>query len=545
MAGRLSPRLRVGLLASFVALGLTLRAWGLAWGLHNANVSTRTHPDEWTVYWLFRWFDGSGSPNPCPSSQTSCFFDWGSVFPYLAYALHWLLTPLFWVLPANIFGSHADQYFVNAILAGRILSVLFSTATIVVTYRLASLAFGPVTGLVAALLVSVSGLLIQLAHFATPDSTTLFFMALSLLALLEAHRSPRTRSYVVAGVAIGAATGTEYHMGLLVLPLLAAWALTPDRRLGWLLGALASVVGTFIVLNPYALVDFPSFWGALVHSVRIRTVDSQIQYQNRWERYGPAWLFVVQYSLGYGVGYALTVWMLLGAAVAALRRRAVDWILLSWVLPYFVLVTLSPAKFMRYSAPLLIPLAILAARAAVEAFSGSIRLRRSLIVAAAAFALLYSVSYDAAYAGLFASTDPRLAAEQWAAQHVTPHSAVAFEQPPDGLVNLPLFMAADGLQTCFSQPARMDLIGTPYVALDDFALDEQAPGIGDDLTQFRAAVATGGQYRLAYEAHDTPTFLGMTFPIDGSPHDWRYPSHRVSVYELRAAPAIDPPGCLK
>jgi hypothetical protein len=578
VAGRLSPRTRLGLLAAIVGLGFLLRAWGLTWGLTNANVSTRTHPDEWTVYWLFRWFDGSGSLNPCPNSHTSCFFDWGMVFPYLAYGLHWLLTPLFWALPGHPFGSHVDQYYVHAVLAGRIVSVVLSTATIVVTYRLATMAFGPATGLLSALLVALSGLLIQLAHFATPDSTMLFFMSLGLLAVYVAYRSPGSQSFRLAGAVIGAAAGTEFHMALLVLPLFVAWRLANPRQTAWIVEALGFAAGLFVILNPYALIDFPSFLSALDHAVRIRTVDSQIQYQNRWDRYGPAWLFVVQYSLGYGVGYALTVWMLLGAGVALLRRRAADWILLSWVLPYFVLVTISPARFMRYSAPLLVPLAILAARAAVEASHRAFasrragsrssvpppdggRLRptarrlvtavdapgvsRTLLPAAIAFALLYSFTYDAAYAGLFASPDPRLAAESWAAQHVARRSEMAFEQVPDGLVNLPIFMAAAGVRECFADPARISLIGTPYIALDDFTLDEVAPGNGDDLPKFRAAVEDGSRYRLAYNAHDTPTFLGMTFPIDGSPHDWRYPSHHVAVYELRSLPTTDPPACIR
>jgi hypothetical protein len=546
VAGWLSSRrAHLSLLAAIVGIGLLARAWGLAWGLADGSVSSRTHPDEWTVYWLFRWFEGYGSLNPCPRPDTSCFFDWGTAFPYAAFVLHWLLMPVYWVLPASTFGAHADQFFVHAVLAGRLVSVIASTATILVAYRLAALAFGPATGLLAALLVSLSGLLIQLAHFATPDATTVFLMSLSLLATYHAYRSPGTRSFLIAGAAIGAATGSEYHMGLLILPLTVAWLLSPVHPARWLGAAAAAAAVTFLVLNPYVLVELPPFLGALEHSIRIRTVDSQIQYQNRWTRYGPAWLFVARYALGYGVGYALTIWMLFGAVVAALRRRAVDWILLSWIAPYFVLVTLSPAKFMRYSAPLLVPLAILGARAAVELATGSLRVRRVVLAAAMGFAVLYSATYDAAYAGLFASPDTRLAVERWTAQHVAPQSEIAFEQPADGLVNLPVFLADVDVRQCFAEPIRMSLMGTPYVALDDFALDEDVSGNGDDLTRFRAAVMDGGRYRLVYDAHYTPTFLGLSFPIDGSPHDWRYPSHHVALYELRSATTVDPTGCLK
>jgi Dolichyl-phosphate-mannose-protein mannosyltransferase len=541
---RLSHRAGTGILGAIVGIGLILRCWGLTWGLTDVkNVSSRAHPDEWTVYWLFRWFDGYHSLNPCPRASTSCFFDWGTGFPYLAYGMRWILTPVYWLLPSNLFGTHADLNFVHSVLAGRVVSVILSTATIVVAYRLARLAYGPMTGLLAALLVALSGLLIQLAHFATPDSTTGFFMSVSLLAIFLAYRSPGSRSFMLAGAAIGATVGTEFHMVVLAIPFCTAWFLTARREPRWLGFAVVSATATFFVLNPYILLNVPAFLSALEHTVRIRTIDSRIQYQNRWDRYGPAWLYVIRYALGYGIGYAFTIWLVLGTLVAAIRRRPIDWILLSWIVPYFLLVTLSPAKFMRYSAPLLVPLAILGAQAAVEVISGGLRVRRSFVAAALGFAILYSASYDAAYAGLFSSPEPRLVVERWAAAHLPPHADIGFEELPDGVLNLPYFMAGAGFRTCFSQPSRLALVGTPYIALDDYTLDEELPGSAAELTKFRAVVSHGSTYRLAYDVHYTPSFLGMTFPIDGSPHDWRYASHHVTLYELRANQQPDPRDC--
>jgi hypothetical protein len=540
---------RAGSLAAIVGIGLILRGWGLTWGLMDVkNVSSRAHPDEWTVYWLFRWFDGSHSLNPCPRPQgvqPSCFFDWGTTFPYLAYAMRWILTPVYWFLPSNLFGTHADLNFVHSVLAGRVISVILSTGTIIVAYRLAGLAYGPVTGLLAALLVALSGLLIQLAHFATPDSTTGFLMSISLLAILLAYRSPGTKSFVIAGAAIGATAGTEFHMVVLVFPFFAAWFLTTQREPRWLGFAGVSATATFFVLNPYILVNMPAFLVALEHTVRIRTIDSRVQYQNRWDRYGPGWLYVIRYALGYGIGYAFTIWLVLGALLAAVRRRPIDWILLSWIVPYFLLVTFSPAKFMRYSAPLLVPLAILGAQAAVEVLSGSLRVRRSVVAAALGFAVLYSASYDAAYAGLFSSPEPRLVVERWAAVHLSPNADIGFEELPDGVLNLPYFLAGAGFRPCFSQPSRMALVGTPYIALDDYTLDEELPGSAADLLKFRAVVSHGSTYRLAYEVHYTPSFLGMSFPIDSSPHDWRYASHHVMLYKLSANQQPDQSDCFR
>src|SRR5947209_1223101 len=82
------------ILGAVVATGLGFRLWGINWGLYNATVDQRPHPDEWVLYWLFRWFDEHHNLNPCPSfSHGQCFFDWGAVYPYLAYLAHAITLP--------------------------------------------------------------------------------------------------------------------------------------------------------------------------------------------------------------------------------------------------------------------------------------------------------------------------------------------------------------------------------------------------------------------------------------------------------------------
>src|SRR5438270_13358436 len=126
-------------LSAILLLGLGLRLWGIAWGLHNANVSRRPHPDEWVGYWVFRWFDAHQDLNPCPgpngSPHQQCFYDWGGPYLYLAYAVKAVVTPILTLLPHGSFGTHADPVFVRAALSGRVASVLTSTTTIAAVYR--------------------------------------------------------------------------------------------------------------------------------------------------------------------------------------------------------------------------------------------------------------------------------------------------------------------------------------------------------------------------------------------------------------------------
>lgn len=535
------PRyVRVAALTVILALALTLRLWGVAWGLHNATVSLRPHPDEWPIYWLFRWFRSGDALNPCPSAPGRCFFDWGMAFPYLGYLAHFLLQPILTALPLS-FGPKADPQFVWPTFESRIVSALLSTASVGVVYLLGRIAYGTVAGLIAALLLALATLSIQLGHFATPDSTTVFLVSLALLAGWRAVEHPSSGHFALAGGAAGLAAGSEYHMVLLAVPTLTAWLLAGGRP-SWLAAAGLAALGAFVVANPYALVEFPAFVTAGEHTVRIRTIESSTQYGDRFSSFGPAWSYVVRYALGYGIGWPMTMWTVLSVLWAAFRRTRADYFLLSWLLPYFVLVSVSPARFMRYSAPLLIPLVILAGRAAAEGFRTRGITAVSVTLAAAAVSA-YTVVYDAAYVGVFASPDTRATATAWVSQHASAGEYLGFPALPDGLLNLPYYADMAGYRPCIANYQARTIPAARYILFDTYTMEEHPRASDAEVAAFKHALSAGARYSLATRIRSVPTFLGITFSIAGSPHDWRYASHDILIYARRGAPRLPSPHC--
>jgi hypothetical protein len=528
-------------LAGIVALGFGLRVWGLTWGLYDSNVSRRPHPDEWSVFWLFRWFGSNHNLDPCPHSKTACFFDWGMAYPYLAYGVRFLITPFTALVPAGTFGRQVDMEFVWSVIAGRTTSLILSTATILVVYRLASEAFDCEVGLVAAVVAALSTLLVQLAHFATPDSMTTFLVTCTLLAAIRVYARPSAGRCATAGVLLGLSTGSENHMALLMVPLAAAWWMTSaSRRRRYIIVALACALGVYLVSSVYAIIHLSDFIAATEHTLRIRSVDSNLQYGDRWSVFGPSWLYVIRYPLGYGVGFALTAWMLAGTTWAVARRTKADWVLLSWLIVYFLLVSLSPAKFMRYSAPLLPVLAVFAGRVTIDLWRMSrawVRVTSAGVVLAAS---VISLVYNGAYLSLFSSTDPRLSAAQWLERRGPVGTDVEFDQLPNGLINLPYFFSVAGYRPCFSlfRPAALSN-PAPYIVTDNYDLEEHPRITQATVNSFHHVMQHDARYRLLLQVHHVPTFLGVTFSIDGSPHDWRYPSHVIAVYQK--APATSPP----
>ena len=56
-------------------------------------------------------------------------------------------------------------------------------------------------------------------------------------------------------------------------------------------------------------------------------------------------------------------------------------------------------------------------------------------------------------------------------------------------------------------------------------------------------LATSPDFTLVAVINDQPSFLGLSFPIGGSPHDWRYPAHEVTIYRRVAGRVVPSPYC--
>src|SRR5947209_615775 len=192
---------------------------------------------------------------------------------------------------------------------------------------------------------------------------------------------------------------------------------------------------------------------------------------------------------------------------------------------------------MRYSAPLLPVLVVFAGRLASDILAARIPGVRISAAVLAGVALLYSAVYDAAYVGLFASPDPRYVASQWLTSHAPAHAYVAYEQLPNGLINMPYFGTQHGFPPCFTQFDPKDLDGAQhYLVTDDYDLEEH-PRFSDSIvSRFRRTLTTTSTYTEVKNVHYVPSFLGLKFSIDGSPHDWRYPAHDVTIYAAQSKP---------
>ena len=286
-------------------------------------------------------------------------------------------------------------------------------------------------GLLAAGIFAVAFLPVFYSKLALNDVPTLAGVCLGLWGAAGILRNGRLRDYVWAGLGLGLACATKYTGGIVLLPIVAAavaqfaaggrtWAVRGIVIVG--VGALAS----FIAANPYALLDFSSFWDGVTHQSEASgdaagklglTQDSGYAYY--------------LWSFGWGLGWLPLLFAVGGAVRLAFDERRLLWILVPGILVFFAFMGSQERYFGRWLMPVFPFVCILAAYAAIEladwlgSFSPALR---PTLVAAAVVVLCGQGFVYSLHSGLVLSReDTRNIARDWMVLNVPTMTKIVVE----------------------------------------------------------------------------------------------------------------------
>lgn len=492
-------------------LAAVLRLTGLDWDDYN-----HYHPDERYIAWVatsvewpedwsgaldpyestfnpFYWPEGVESPGIQLDQGQPRRFAYGHLPLYLGVAFTRLMEgvgpilasrlPDSWLLTQDILNGAGWIEFRHITAAGRALTALFDVGTVLIVFLLGRALFNPAVGLVAAALLAVNVMHIQLAHFFTADPYLTFFVALAVyLLVLAAKQEPGNRRrpiYVlVASVAVGLAVGSKFSAILLVLPLAVAIYLDSGRtfwrRSLWLLAALLLAGLTFVVTNPFALLDWscqaitpavtigpikiPALsWGScylenvVLQGTMVRGVRD-VPFVRQYAGTVP-YLYFIEMQLRWGMGpllglaaFAGFAWFLylagrqalgkirlrrgelvgsLSEAIVAIGRP--ELVILAWTVPFFVTTGGLYVKFMRYLQPLT-PFLMLFAAALLLCLPRP--LWRRMAVGAV---LIVTGLYAWAFVNIYRDSHPWIAASTWIYENIPAGSFILSETWDDPL----------------------------------------------------------------------------------------------------------------
>ena len=446
------------------------------------------HPDE---RWIYEVVSGANNNPPLswPHSLQSFltvrdptggsplnphFFAYGSLPFYLLSLIAGGASLLGQHVPGFADWAQANSY-TELPFWGRGLSAALDLLSVFLVFLLSRLIFGYWTGVIAMALSAFTVLDIQLSHFYAVDTALLPLTLLTLLAATVIATEDSRAPYVWGGLAFGAALATKTTALLLVLPLgtaavLAAWSLASwpragplrtrlwhhyrtvavplNRNLQWMLGTFLIAAVSFVVLEPYAVLDRTQLLSDLAQQTSIIVTNNPpfgVPYTIQYAHTIP-YLYQLKnllfWSLGIPLGLAAFAGTVSLAATAArpliggpLREsrglRNGRLLLLCWVIPYFLFVGSFFAKFNRYMLPIVPVLTIAAAAFLIQLIRVLTNRRRLLAIGALTAVVGGSFLYSVAYMNVYTHLNTRIAASRWIFSHAPAGSTVAVEGPWD------------------------------------------------------------------------------------------------------------------
>ncbi len=409
-----------------LVLGACLRLYGLNW-----DQGHHLHPDERAIVMAV---EKLSLHNLNPK-----FFAYGN-FP-------------FYLLKAASFGAGYDLL----PTIGRVLSGLFDLGTIFLIFKIGKKVFSRQTALWASFFYSVCVLPIQLSHFYAVDTILNFFILLTLYRSILFYEKQNFKRALAVGISFGLALATKISATALIVSIGAALLFDhvliaikglrkiPDVNytivkltkpfLRHSLAIFLSTVCAFLITEPYALLDFDTFWTQISQQHQMTRDAFTFPYTLQYVGTTPD-LYHLKNLWFWGMGVGLGTLGLVGAVsyIVDLFRRicakgeedieAKEIILVVFFLAYFLIVGRFAVKFMRYLLPLY-PLLVLYAARLVESLRKP--LKKFVRVTTVGLTLLWTL----AFASIYSQPNTRVLATRWFQKNVPAGAKIAVEHWDD------------------------------------------------------------------------------------------------------------------
>lgn len=421
---------RILALTGILALALTLRLWGISFGLPYPY-----HYDEPTyVSAALNLGAGVIGHQPNPTGFSNILFG-----EYATYFILGRLTGLFpsLVVFEQVYRADSSVF----ILLGRLTSVIFGMLTVLTVYWLGQTIHNATVGLVAALFLAVAFLHVRDSHYAVPDIAMTFFVIFSVFMGSYALQTQKQWGLYVAAVSAGLAIATKWTALPIVISLALAYFYRCDewpklaqqnaRPFFTIITVLIALLAGFFVGGFQLFFQPMAFISYALQEAQAGDAGGF----NLWQiDTVPGWIFYLK-TLGYGIGAVLMGLSLIGLFSLLITARAnrVAVLILLFPLVYYLFMGLTRHYFARYTLPL-IPFLTLFAAQVVVIISNWAETRQSnwgrvligtLIIAGTVQPLLQSIQHDI----LLTREDTRTLAKEWIEENIPPGTKIAMDWP--------------------------------------------------------------------------------------------------------------------
>jgi len=535
----MSDRKYIFLLLLILIIGFLLRVTMINWGLPSENLALSTYnPDEQNSYHtLEKW-------NP-----KQLKFPAGQV-------LHWGNLHLF-VLAASlgigkitgyVHTGNRDFYINNLkqadrlYITGRLISVIFGTASIIIVYLIGNLLLkNKISGILLSVILAFLPVHIINSIYVRPDIMMMFFCLLVIYFSLKIIEDDKKIYYILNGIFLGFAIATKYSAGSYILLPVLVHFIRYNSKIKYLLILYTVSLLSFIVGCPY-IFDIVSFKAAIKHLI---SLSSGIWYSE----FGhiPGWWRYFTWYLPSGIGILLLLTSICGFILMIFNYREKNnlLILIAGVI-VFIFTAHSRFQAVWHTLPVIPFIVIYAGYFLYFLYTQKnyiLKISGRILVV---FILCYTSIYSFANVNLFIQENTRKQASDWIIKNISEKSKIAiaksfFWTPPVlRQYNPPykVLMGVDPVKYGVDEGVigLKDIIKqTDYIVLTEY---EYRSYIHPELKKFFPEqskiieeIFYGRKFKKIIEFDKQAEFLGIKFKKKYPPLDWLIPNPKIIIFK--------------
>ena len=434
------------IIITIIIIGFLIRLYGMNW-----DSGYYFHPDERSIYMrvdcMYKVLMNSLGYLDCikappfeltepglPSIQTFFnsdksplnphWFPLGSAIIYLLLFFKILLSPFFTI------GVY-DLY-----LIGRPLSIIADIGSMVFIYLIAKNIFGSRAALLSLVLFAFLPTSIQHSHYYRPEPFSVFFILASFWSMLKLYNKQSIKHYLYVGFSIGLALSFKISALSLGIPLSILFLLFLISSINsssitlqlhqiklFLITGLV-IVSTYVIINPYSILDFQEFWEWNTREINIVNtagiVPYTIQYLNT-PNFIYEFLQTTKWNIGLLTGVSLWI-LFISAIIYNFRYPKINEILLLvWGFAYFITIATVEVKFSRYMYPL-IPIMIIIGSGYLFKIQYYLSQKKNLFHPVFSILIVIlttsSVLYGLAYTNIYTNDHTAVQASKWINENI-------------------------------------------------------------------------------------------------------------------------------
>ncbi|NEO37862.1 MAG: phospholipid carrier-dependent glycosyltransferase [Moorea sp. SIOASIH] len=337
------------------------------------------------------------------------------------------------VLPFELIGNtlHLSADYINPakLLWSRMLTVFLFLGSIILVYQICKRFFGVFPARLVTIIFATSAGFISFSHFLTTEIPVMFWMLLSFYFAQNILLYGKLSDYVLAGFCTGIATATKYNglaigMGIVVAHVL---SLTSRSWRQWkkslfdkkLIIGLSMVVIGFLVCNPFALLDYSTFWEHFWYNYIVTPVYGGIAEGNSFGEFVVAIQEIIGFPswLVFLIGFLFCFYSLAVDKEKPLEQKGIV-LLFSLFLLYYFKFGSFPRMETRFVMPI-VPFGLIISGVFWNKIKGNRRLMIGLLLVILSYNLICSF-----YVGKRFTEDPRMVAQEWVKTNIEKGSSI-------------------------------------------------------------------------------------------------------------------------